>query len=329
MPVMSVPRIAVVGCGSWAELMHVRGMVHIQADGLADYCGVCDLDAAKAGKCAKMLDAPAYTDVEEMLDECKPDGLSIITGATYNLIPLAAKRRLPFLAEKTPSPDSQTHRRLIEQVGDLPHIVAYNRRHSPYFVQAKRWMEGVEIQAITTQFTRYRRREGDFSDTAIHGIDATLFLAGGDLTRAHIEAAPSGPTYNYFIGGWTGGGTRVDIIAAPDTASAMEHYSIRSIDRSVRISFPQPPMVDIPGYVELHEGNKVVERITNVELNIAADDLPALAGTKGEEERFAQMLNGEGEVVSTLATSLQPQVIREVLQDLMKQGGAASTDVTF
>ena len=50
-------RIAMAGAGSWASGMHVPVCVRLRERGRAEYCGVCDLDLARAERAAGLLGA--------------------------------------------------------------------------------------------------------------------------------------------------------------------------------------------------------------------------------------------------------------------------------
>ena len=308
------PKICVVGAGTWSSQSHLPALKRIQSAGLAEYPAVCDLDGEKAKTYATELEAAAYTHLDAMVHELEPDGLALIVGpaAMPGVIARVIELGVPFLCEKPPATDLAAHRALLDAAGDLPHIVAYNRRHAPYVAQAKEWLADKPLQALTVHFTRHRRHDPDFTTTFIHGIDAALYLAG-ELASARIEVAPAGEVRNFFINGWTAAGTHVDLVVTPDTGSAQEYYVCRSTDKTVRVAFPMPSTFDYPGYVERHEDGHVVEHLTHADFGLESDDFPALIGILGEEERFARMLTGDAASISTLRTSLQAQELREVL----------------
>jgi predicted dehydrogenase len=295
--------------------------------------GVCDLNRSSAEEYARQLPGTpaACTDVDEMLATLRPDGVLVLVPppVAADVIARVARRRVPFLTEKPPAPDTATHRRLIEHVGDLPHVVAYNRRHAPYVQQARDWMRDQPVQSVTVLFSRHHRREPDFTTTAVHAIDTAWHLAGGDFAAMRIEAAPAGQAVSYFIHGWTRGGSRIDILLTPDTASATEHYIVRSAERTVLLSYPQPSMMDVPGYVELHEANKVVARKGAADFGIDPEDFPTLGGILGEQVSFCEVLRGAAEPVSTLANTLQTQQVREALSQLLARGGRGCIDLNL
>jgi predicted dehydrogenase len=315
------PRIAIVGAGRWSSRVHLPACRELQNRGLAEYVGVCDLDADKAHDYASVLDTRPFSDLDRMIEAVGPDGIVLLVGHAdmAAAVQKAIDLRVPFLCEKPPAPDLATHRELLKAAHDLPHVVAYNRRHAPYVAKAKEWLADETLQVVAVHFARHRRRAEDFTTTTVHAIDAALFLAG-DLVAARIEAAPTGHVTNFFVDGWTAAGTRVTVLVTPDTGSAEEHYVCRSTDRTVRVAFPQEPIIDRPGRVELHEGNEVVKRLRPEDFGLADTDLPALIGILGEQERFARMLAGEADSLSTLRTSLGTQVLREELRRLIGHG---------
>jgi myo-inositol 2-dehydrogenase / D-chiro-inositol 1-dehydrogenase len=328
---MSQLRLAIIGCGNWSSRMHLPALVRLAKTQDVCYVGVCDLDKDKAAHYAGQLPGAAavHESVDRVIEDVKPDGVLVLVppAVAATVIEQVARHRIAFLTEKPPAPDTATHRRLIEQVGDLTHVVAYNRRHAPYIRQARQWMEQVRIQLVTVLFSRYQRREPDFTTTAVHAIDTAWYLAGGDVATLRIEAARAGAAISYFVSGWTKKGVRIDILMTPDTASAVEHYAIRGAERTVFVSCPQPSMMDLPGFVERHEANQVVSRKSAGDFDIDPTDFPALGGIVDEQVSFCQALRGTGTPLCTLASTLQTQQIREALSQLLGQGGRGTIDL--
>lgn len=143
-----------------------------------------------------------------------------------------------------------------------------------------------------------------------------------------LECAPNPPypaadpaaraVLNYYFGGWTDAGTRVEIQLTPDTASTVEHYTVRAAERTVVLAFPQPGMLDFPGFMELHEGDRIAAHLTAADWGIDPSDGPSLAGIRDEHLRLVAMLEGTAQSVSTLASTLGTQRVREALAGLMR-----------
>jgi myo-inositol 2-dehydrogenase/D-chiro-inositol 1-dehydrogenase len=310
-----VPRICVVGAGEWAARMHRPALARLVAAGRLAVAGVCDLNANAAGDFAAATSAgDTFADAGQMLDRCRPNGLIVLTPpqVTPAMILLAAERGIPFFTEKPPATDADTHRRLIDIVGELPHVIGYNRRFAPYCRQAREWLAGQCVQAVACRFTRHRRHDDDFTTTAVHAIDAVRFFAG-ELNDLRIDVVRVRDVFNFFIVASAAFGARVDIAIMPDTAAAQEHYSIFSAGRSVHVTFPQPKVIDLPGGVELHEGNKVTARLGAADFRLAGDDQPGLLGIVAEHEAFLDILTGTS-CEATLSATLGTQLIRDELR---------------
>jgi predicted dehydrogenase len=319
------PKIGVVGCGSWSTEMHLPAMLQLAEQGLVEYTAVCDLNEEAAQVYADKLGVKAvYADMEKMIKECTLDGLDIITTPDIERTPvdIAIEHRVPFLVEKPPAPSSAHHKRYMESVGDLLHVVGYNRRHSPFMIQAKEWMEGEQLQAVQVSFSRYRRMSDDFTGTAVHALDTARFLAGGDLGKTRLEVVWTDEVFNFYLNGWVGD-TRVDVQITPNIALSEERYTMKSVDKTVVISFPQPGCYDQQGSAELYERNKRTAIMTGAEFGDSRVNplarRPYLGGIEGEHEVFYKALAGQAEPWSTLSATYQTQVIREQLSEMRNE----------
>ncbi len=329
---MSKVRIAVVGAGHWSTLMHQPALKRLIGEGRLEVAAVCDLDAEKARAYADVLGVEkTFSDLEEMTAAVDPDGLVLLVppGISAGVIRRAVKLGKPFLVEKPPAPSSDEHRRLIDEVGDLVHVVAYNRRHSPYITKARELLAGHEPQVVACHFSRSRRRKEDFSTTAVHGID-TVRCLGGDWASMRLEVAHTGTVLNFFIDGWTRDGARVDMHITPDTGSGEEHYFVRTEDVNVFVVFPHWSLADKPGFVEARRNKIARERFGPDELGLDAGDNSQMAGICSEHLAFARALGGEAQPGSTLSATLQTQVIREELKKVIDSGARKSVaEVSF
>lgn len=325
-------RLAVIGAGRWSRLMHLPMLQKLRALENVTFAAICDLNAQAAADYAQELGcAESFNDLNAMLGAVKPDGVAVLVppAVAAHVLEQVIARRVPFITEKPPAPNAATQRKLIQVAAGLPHVVAYNRRHCAYVAQAREWMTGQTLQLVLTQFSRWQRHEADFTDTAVHAIDTTRHLAGDDLATARIEVVPAGKVRNYFFTGWTRTNTRIEIAITPDTASASEHYTVRSSERTVLIAFPQNGMIDLPGYVELHEKNKVAARKGPADFGLEPGDQPGLGGILAEHVSFCRCLRGQAQPFSTLETTLQTQELRDALYPLLAQRGRASTELNF
>ncbi|NRA38292.1 MAG: Gfo/Idh/MocA family oxidoreductase [Planctomycetes bacterium] len=317
--------IAIVGTGFWSNLMHLPTFKRLQSEGLVNYVGVCDIDSESAQAYAAELDSQAFSSITEMCKAVTPDGIVLlmpphVTAALLQkeIIPLG----IPFFTEKPPAPNNEAHQTLIDKTSKIPHVVGYNRRFSFYVQDAVKWLEGHDIQNVNSQFARCNRSDEDFSSTAVHGIDTTLFLTADTLKEADITVKPCAGVFAFFINGWTENNVRIDLAVTPMTGSSLEHYWIRSQKRSALVRFPQNNMIDYPGSVELHEENNLKATKTPDDYGISASDSPMLGGIYNEHTCFLDVIGGAMSP-STYASTWGTQQVRQALSDLIKnpEGG--------
>ena len=325
----AVKRLAIVGLGGWATSMHLPACRLIQEAGRACYCGLCDCDEPKARQAAAFLGGTAYTDLARMLQVEKPDGLVILVkpDATPRLIELAIERQLPFLAEKPPATSVLIHRQLIDAVGALPHVIAYNRRFTPYMNKARVWLQGLPLQTVEASFCRFRRLEPDFTGTAVHGIDSVLFLAGGRLAEARLEVGSKDAIRNLFLTAWTQENCRIQLSVAPDSAFETEEYVVRSTSRNARIAHPLQG--HDTGCVCLYEDNHLRQELSARDFGLAADDWPSLSGIRAEHENFIDLLEGTRPALATLQDTLNTQILREAFGSMAAGPARQVVDIPF
>src|SRR5687768_9051285 len=98
---MNEPRLCIVGAGA---LSTRRIYPYIGAAG-AVLSGVCDLDAEKAERNARLFGGRVYSDVEQMLAEQKPDGVIVCTGpgSHARLATQVLRLGYPVYTEKPPA----------------------------------------------------------------------------------------------------------------------------------------------------------------------------------------------------------------------------------
>jgi predicted dehydrogenase len=309
--------------------MHLPVCRRLQEEGKARYCGLCDLDEAKVRSAAAGLGGKPYADLEEMLAAERPEGLVILVkpDVTPRLIQRAIDLRIPFLSEKPPSPSVAVHRTLMEGAKGLPHVIAYNRRFTPYAAKAKEWLAGQPLQSVEAAMGRFRRREADFTDTAVHAIDAALFLAGSRVVEARVEIARKDTIVNLFMTAWTAGNCRIQLVVTPDSASTEEEYSVRATARSARVSHPLRG-VDA-GRVRLFEENALRHDLSARDFGMAEDDWPSLSGILAEHHAFLELLEGKRPSPATLEDTLNTQILREAFQGVPADGLRCVREIVF
>jgi len=194
---MSRPlRIAIIGAGGIAHA-HTRAY-QAQPAGQCQIVGYADIIADKAEKMAQEFGGQAYTDINEMLSQLKPDAVSVCTPPVYHAehATLALERGIPVLCEKPFTTDGPSARALAQRARELQVLLMpahCHRFHGPaqqlkeliatgkmgrllHFQNrfAFRW-EGFQ----NTWFARKSVAGGGMLlDTTVHSIDLFRYLVG-------------------------------------------------------------------------------------------------------------------------------------------------------
>ncbi len=187
---MKEPRVCVVGAGS---LSTKRIYPYIGAAG-AELIGVCDLDLEKARRNARLFGGEAFSDMESMVEEKRPDGVIICIGpeAHAELAPMAMRWGYSVYTEKPPAPtaaEALCVARVAKETGMLC-ATGFKKRYSAAYSRAKEWLEGFSEETyasigVTYCSARYNNetpRSEFLLDFAIHIIDLIGFLFG-DVSR--------------------------------------------------------------------------------------------------------------------------------------------------
>jgi predicted dehydrogenase len=322
-------RLAIVGLGGWATSMHLPVCKRLQAQGRAQYVGLCDSDAAKAERVANDFGGKPYTEIDKMIAAEKPDGVILIVKPpmTPGLIEKAIQLQVPFLTEKPPTPSEAVHRALIKGVANLPHVIGYNRRFTPYAIKAKQWLDGHAVETIEGSFCRSRRMESDFTGTAVHGIDVTLHLAGSPIREARLESAPATGVRNLFLTAWTKENCRIALTISPNAARSDETYVLRSATRGAVVRHPSEGTD--PGAATLLESGAAPRQLSPREFEIPDTDWQGLNGILAEHQNFIELLEGKQRAIATLQDTLNTQIICDAFKSLPADNRRHVKEITF
>jgi predicted dehydrogenase len=215
-------RVAGVGAGYFSQF-HLQGWRNIPQ---AELVGWCDRDASK------VKGLPAFSTMEEMIEDTKPDLLDIVTPPETHL-PLvreAAARGLPVICQKALAP---THAEAVELVdtaqrAGIPLVVHENFRWQPWYREARRFIAQGRLGTLHSVAFRLRPGDGQgprayverqpyfqkmerflVHETAIHWIDTFRFLVGevsavSALLR-RLNPAIAGEDAGYVVFEFAGG----------------------------------------------------------------------------------------------------------------------------
>jgi len=183
---MDDPRICILGAGA---LSSRRIYPYIGAAGAA-LVGVCDLDKDKAERNARRFGGRVYTDLPEMLDAERPDGVIVCVGPEGHaeLAPTVMRLGYPVYTEKPPAPSAEAALRVARVSAETGMLctTAFKKRYSTGYTRAKLWVEShapddlysISVDYASAQYSNESPRSSFLLDFAIHLIDATAYLYG-------------------------------------------------------------------------------------------------------------------------------------------------------
>ncbi len=188
-----------VGSGYFSNF-HYDAWNRIEAVHIA---AICDVDSEKAKNSASKYNVPrVYDDVEQMIEEEKPDFLDIITPPQTHLdiIKIAAKKELNIICQKPLAPsleDAKKIQEIVKSTG-IRFMVHENFRFQPWYREIKKLLSDSKYADQVKGFY-FRMRMGDgwqedaylnrqpyfremekllIYETGVHFIDTFQFLFG-------------------------------------------------------------------------------------------------------------------------------------------------------
>ena len=191
---MTELKVAVLGVGSMGA-SHAR--VYAEMDEVR-LVGVADPDERTAAKVARRYGCPAYGDVRRLLDDERPDLVSVAvpTRAHLAVAGEAISRGVHVLVEKPLAPSVEEGRQIVEAAAahGVKLAVGHVERFNPAVTEIKRRLEAEELGRI---FQVHARRLSPFPgriadvgvilDLATHDIDVMHHLLGSEVERVYAE----------------------------------------------------------------------------------------------------------------------------------------------
>jgi predicted dehydrogenase len=191
---MAEIKAAVIGVGSMGT-HHARVYSEIPD---VELVGIADIDAAAVERISRRHGCPAYTDFRALLDEQKPEIVSVAVPTAMHL-PVAlevTQRGIHLLVEKPIAPDVGEGLQIIqaaERTG-VHLMVGHIERFNPAILALKERLEAGELGQI---FQIEARREGPFPtrvndvgvtiDLAVHDLDIIRYVTGAEIERVYAE----------------------------------------------------------------------------------------------------------------------------------------------
>ncbi|MCH2176701.1 MAG: Gfo/Idh/MocA family oxidoreductase [Lentisphaeria bacterium] len=309
-------KLGVIGTGGWSTMMHRPILQRLEQAGSCTVNAICSEDEISLKSYQKgFRHAKIYTTTNSMLCNEDLDGIILLVppSVTPKLITQLVKYGKPFLTEKPPAENSEQQKLLIQEIGDLAHLVAYNRRFSPLSLLVQEELQTMDLQSIHVLFSRRNRFEKDFSSTFVHGLDAIQYFSNSDFDNVHITNQKIADVKNCFIQGKMANGIVIQASAQPNTTLSWERYILQGRSKTLVLKFPHTGVVDQPGELRIYQENNLAKTIRGDELGYDKEDIEGLSGILGEHEAFLNLINGESASISTLQTSLSTQKVREII----------------
>ncbi len=316
-------KLCMVGCGGFARLCHgpaqqLRAAQH----GDLDLAGCCDPDLGRAGEYrAQFGYARSYADAREMMDAESPDAVVVavppeISGAIAG--PLL-ERGLPMLLEKPPGLEPSELDSLIAAAerGRARVQVGFNRRHMPVMRRgaalAAEWFAVSPPVRIDYEMVRHERWDADFSTTAVHAIDALLFLARSPISRLELryrEHRRDGKSAtDVELDAETGAGTRLSLRILPVAGGIRETVALHGVGRSLYLTLPASAVAPEEGTLAFHTGGA-----SGMEFPDRGAQPAVRLGICGEYEAFLDAVRGAAAPTPTLADCRQQVAIMHAIR---------------
>ena len=190
-------RIAVIGCGRVAQ--HYRRVLDSGVVSGWKMVGFCDVLEDRLADFARHFDGRAFTRHEEMLDQCRPDLVLVLTpsGLHYEQTRMVLEHGLNVLVEKpiTMRPSEARELSALAREKGVMYGVAFQNRLNPAIRCLQRAVTANRFGKIVTATIRLRwcRQQGYYEDgwhgtwaqdggvinqQAIHHVDALNWLLG-------------------------------------------------------------------------------------------------------------------------------------------------------
>jgi predicted dehydrogenase len=256
-----------------------------------------------------------------MLSAEKPDAVvaAVPPPITPSVASLVLKLGYPLLLEKPPglSPIELEQLMAAGKEGKARAQVGFNRRYMPVVRRAMAILDGTlsaeTVGRIDYEMIRYDRWDADFSTTAVHAIDAALYLARSPFQVAKIRYHPqrSGERVatDVFIDAECVSGTQVQIKIMPVSATNSESVRIDGVGQSIKLRIPISPNSQGDGCVEHWRADALVETSSDRDCG-PVDRL----GVLGETQAFLNSVRTGAEFSPGLKDCMQQVTLMDAVR---------------
>lgn len=316
-------KICMIGCGSFAQLCHgpaQRKCAGSHSDLRLAAC--CDVDENRAREYARAFGFARHcTDMPAMLTAEKPDAvvMAVPPTMTCSVASLVLERGFPLLMEKPPGLSTAELNRLIAAAerGGARAQVAFNRRYMPVMRRAHEILDAEippeSVGRIDYEMIRFDRWEPDFSTTAIHALDAALFLARSPFLAAEIRLQPQKrgerEAMNVAVEAECAAGGRVRVNIQPVAGCNTDSAKIHAVGHSLAIKIPVSPQSTADGALEHWQGDKLVTTFSDHDRDVVEK-----LGVFGETEAFLAAVRSGASLTPGLQDCHQQVALMEAIR---------------
>ncbi|HEY3380910.1 MAG TPA: Gfo/Idh/MocA family oxidoreductase [Vicinamibacterales bacterium] len=323
-------KFCMVGCGDHAVSSHGPALAAYAASHPAfELSGCCDSDRARAERFRERFGfGRSYGDWFEMLDAERPDAVALVVPVSLTC-PIGSRileRGFPLLLEKPPGETVADVDRLAAAARaggrdgrDVPHQVAFNRRHVPLVVALRARLAAIAgpLQHIRYEMVRVDRRDRDFSTTAIHAIDAVRFIMASDFASVRFRYREwpelGSGVANIFMDGVMTCGATAHLAFCPVAGVVVERADVHARDHTLFLEVPMWNGYDTPGRLTHLERGAVVEELRGPREGAGAAPFE-LGGFYDQYQAFFGALGAAQPPAPALAATRQSVEIAEAMR---------------
>lgn len=318
-------KICVIGCGKMSRGGHGPSFAKYKND-YEDVvlAGCCDLDEKAARAYMECFGFENYyTDYTQMLDEIKPDVVSIITPVDYtcDIAVDVIKKGYNIILEKPPG-KNRTEIEKINEAAKKYNVnvrTSFNRRYTPLIMELIRRVEETSerIINITYQLYRFQRYDKDFSTTAIHAVDVVKYIAKSDYKTVelsydhHPELGEN--VKNVFLNGVFENGTYFQIALVPTGGAITERVTVNTVGYSFYVELPMWENIDVPGKLLQVTANNRCQTVTGDKLSDSTD-MFEVSGFYDENRLYFEKLRAGSKTINDLESAIQSVELEDCIR---------------
>ena len=317
-------KICVIGCGAMSLSGHGPSFKKYFED-YKDVSleGCCDINEEAAEKYKEQFGFKKhYTDYNIMLDEIKPDVVSLLCPVKLTK-PMSIdiiKKGYNIILEKPPGLNKEEIGEMIEAQKETNVFVrtAFNRRYTPLIVKLKELIGNDRIFNITYQMYRNGRRDPDFATTAIHAIDVVKNIAGSDYKSVDLKFQPlpeiGEKVSNFYLSGEFENGVVGEISLVPMGGAVIERITVNTLDKTYFVELPFWNNLDVPGRLRVVEKNVVTVDISGSDL-IDTNEMFEEMGFYEENRSFFELIRSGEKPTCDLESGIQAVDIANYIRE--------------